>query len=294
MIISASRRTDVPAFFGHWFIRRLEEGYVIVRNPMNHSHVRQIELSPDLVDCIVFWTKNPEPFLRYLPQLDAMGYTYYFQFTLNPYPRAVEGGLPALFTRIDTFKRLARHVGPKRVVWRYDPIILGDKLTLQWHMEQFWALASELQGSTERCVFSFVDFYRKTLRNTKHLNLRPITEEEMHVLGRFIGEVGQERGMVVSTCCEELDLSSYGITKGSCIHKALVEELTGKSCGAPRDRNQRAGCGCAASVDIGAYNTCLHQCAYCYANASAKAVQDNVVKHDPRSPVLINGSHGHE
>ncbi len=168
MIVSASRRTDVPAFFGGWFMKRLQEGYVMVRNPLNRSHVRRVELTPDQVDCIVFWTKNPTPFLRYLPELDAMGYTYYFQYTLNPYPKQIEGGLPAQRDRISAFQVLADHVGPNRVVWRYDPIILTDSLTIAWHLAQFAELARELKDYTRRCVISFVDTYQKTRHNTKH------------------------------------------------------------------------------------------------------------------------------
>lgn len=286
-IISASRRTDVPAFFGEWFMRRLQEGYVVVRNPMNHRHIRRVELAPDKVSGIVFWTKNPKPFLKYLPQLDAMGYVYYFQFTLNPYSKEIEGGLPALTERVETFQHLAERLGPKRVVWRYDPIILGSGLTVEWHMAQYSSLAQKLQGCTERCVISFLDFYTKTLRSTRHLGLRPITSDEMHACGRFIGDVAKAHGIAVYACCEAVDLTAYAISRASCIDADLIAEIAGVPVEAPRDQGQRPGCGCASSIDVGVYNTCLHQCAYCYANTSAKAVRENARRHDPNSPLLI-------
>jgi len=287
MIISASRRTDVPAFFGEWFVRRLEDGYVVVRNPMNHSQIRRVDLTPQQVECIVFWTKDPEPFLAHLPRLDAMGYTYYFQYTLNPYPADIEGGLPALSRRTASFKRLAEHVGPKRVVWRYDPIIFAPNITLEWHQEHYGCLAEQLKGYSERCVISFVDFYQKTLRNTKHLGLRPPVAEERDSLCRFIGEAGRASGFTVSACCEDASLAEYGISRASCVDAGLIAEITGRSCPVPRDRNQRPGCGCAQSIDVGVYNTCSHLCAYCYANTSSKAVRQNILRHDPHSPVLI-------
>ena len=288
VIVSASRRTDVPAFFGGWFMKRLQEGYVMVRNPLNRSHVRRVELTPDQVDCIVFWTKNPTPFLRYLPELDAMGYTYYFQYTLNPYPKQIEGGLPAQRDRISAFQVLADHVGPNRVVWRYDPIILTDSLTIAWHLAQFAELARELKDYTRRCVISFVDTYQKTRHNTKHLGMRLISVEDMHALGRGMGGTARSCGLEVTACCEAVDLQQYGITRASCIDANLVAEITGAALQIPRDRHQRSGCSCAASIDIGAYNTCLHQCTYCYANTSARAVQENLGRHRLTSAFLID------
>lgn len=286
MIVSASRRTDIPAFYATWLLNRLRDGFAYVRNPFRYRQISKVTLDPEVVDCIVFWTKNPTPLLPYLTAIEEMGYRFYFQFTLTPYDQAIERNVPDKALLIRTFQELAERIGPRRVVWRYDPIILSPELSMEKHVELFAQLAVELKGSCERCVISFLDFYAKTRRNTKGLQLLPISEEDMQALGRALAAVAQAQQIQVFTCSEEVDLNQWGVAHGKCIDDGLIEGIVGRPIPAKKDKGQRVGCGCVESVDLGAYNTCLHQCLYCYANADHLAAAANWAEHDPASPLL--------
>lgn len=287
MIISASRRTDIPALYGEWLINRIREGFVYVRNPFNYKQVSKINLDPDVVDCIVFWTKNPEPLFPYLQEIDDLGYQYYFQFTLTPYDDEIEKNLPPKKSLVDTFIKLAELIGSKHVIWRYDPILLTEDISLSYHRENFFNLASKLQGSTERCVISFLDSYAKTKRNTKNLELQIITEEDMKTLGRELATIGIDYDLQMFTCAESVDLSQFGIKKGKCIDDELIESIINSPLQVRKDKNQRQECGCVKSIDIGAYNSCIHNCLYCYANESFTSIASNRKKHNKVSPFLV-------
>lgn len=283
MILSASRRTDLPAFYSEWFFRRLREGYACVRNPRNPRQVSRIPLSPDVVDGIVFWTKDPRPMLGRLGELRE--YPYYFQFTLSPYGSDLEPGLPSKReVLLPAFRELARRLGPERVVWRYDPILLSRRYSLQAHGELFGEFARYLRGSTQKCVISFLDFYRNTEKNLRGQGLLPLGGEEMLELGARLSEAARENGMSLEACSEPLDLSALGIGRARCIDAELLSRISGRRLEAPKDKNQRRGCGCAESVDLGAYDTCRHGCLYCYANHSRKLLSEMV--HDPSSSLL--------
>jgi len=287
MIISASRRTDIPAFYTEWFMQRLRAGYACVRNPMNYRQVSRVSLTPDVVDCIVFWTKNPGPLLARLDEVDALGYKYYFHYTLNSYGPEIEPHLPPLAERVAMFKELTRRLGKEAVVWRYDPILLTDSVTKEYHAEQFIQFAQQLAGSTERCVISFVDLYEKTQRNMKNIALREADEDTMReIAGQFV-LIADKYGIEVQSCSEAIDLSASGVRPGKCIDGGLIEKIIGCGLNIGKDKNQREECGCVESVDIGAYNTCRLGCVYCYANFSGKAVEANCRKHDPNSELLI-------
>lgn len=285
MIVSASRRTDIPAFYSDWFLGRLRQGFVCVRNPMNPSQVSRIPLSPETTDCIVFWTKNPAPMFDRLPEIRNLGYESYVQFTLTPYGPQIERHLPDKARLIDTFRRLSRASGKERVVWRYDPVVLNDALTPEWHFRAFAALCDSLAEYTEECVFSFVDRYAKIGRRTAGL-VRDIAPAEMDRVAAGFFEITRRHGLRLSACAEQKDFSAFGIGRASCIDAGRIERLTGCALRAEKDRNQRPECGCAESVDIGAYNTCRHGCLYCYALAGDEAVRRACALHDPRSPLL--------
>ena len=287
MIISASRRTDIPAFYSEWFMNRLIEGYVLTRNPMNHSQVSKIILSPDVIDCIVFWTKDPKNILDKLPVIDDLGYQYYFQFTLTPYSQEIESFLRKKEEIIDTFIKLSEKKGKNKVLWRYDPIILNKDLTIKFHLEHFQYLCSKLSGFTGICNISFVDIYSKLGKAVKNNMLREITMEEMIKLASGFAKIGKSYGIELRACCERVDLSAYGVRQASCIDKTIIEEINGCSLEVKADTNQRMGCGCVQSIDIGAYNTCKNGCIYCYANYSYPAVVNNCLKHNPRADILI-------
>ena len=285
MIVSASRRTDIPAFYSDWLLNRVREGYVMVRNPRNAHSVSRIDLAPDVVDAIVLWTKNPE---RLATKLDLLSqYTYYFQFTITPYGQQFEPNVPNKDKVIDLFRSLSRRIGPEKVIWRYDPIIFTNELDLSFHRESFGRMARMLRGYTRRCVISFLDLYKKCERKLLAIPLRDIAASDMLEVTQSIVDVARRHSIEVVTCAEDVDLTAYGVRQGKCIDDKLISELTGKRILASKDRFQRPECGCVASIDIGAYNTCPHGCLYCYANFDANRVKRNLSMHDPSSPLLF-------
>lgn len=287
MIISASRRTDIPTYYSDWFFNRIKEGYVCVRNPMNMHQISKILLSPDVVDGIVFWTKNPIPMMSRLDELND--YMYYFQFTMNSYGTDIEANIPNKNdVIIPAFRGLSKKIGAERVIWRYDPILLTSKYTIDYHVNYFSEIAKRLSGYTNKCVISFVDLYRNTMSNTKDLGLLPLTSKEMFELAARLVEIANKNNLIVESCAEKINLEQFGITHGHCIDCGLLEQLLGCKLDLDKDKNQREECGCVASIDIGMYNTCKNGCKYCYANFSSKTALKNSGIHDSNSP-LISG-----
>ena len=295
MILSVSRRTDIPNYYADWFYNRMKEGFLYVRNPINFHQVSRIELSPALVDCIVFWTKNPEPMMARLHELSD--YMYYFQFTLTGYGRDIEPNVPHKKDKmIPVFQRLSEMIGSSRVVWRYDPIFFNDVYTEEYHLRAFEQIADALAGYTRRCVISFVDTYAKNKAAMRELRVRePIPEDgqedggsiqNLRVFASRLSEITHRHGMEIATCAEKIDLSDCGIAHSSCIDKALVEEITGYAINVGKDKNQRAECGCVESTEVGTYHTCLNGCKYCYANDSWERAKRNFKEYDAESPLL--------
>ena len=285
MIISCSRRTDIPAFYSDWFFNRVREGHVLVRNPMNSIQLRNISLAPADVDCIVFWTKNPALMLDRLHLLKD--YNYYFQFTLTPYGKDIEPHLPPKPQIIDTFLRLSDKIGEKRIIWRYDPILLSDTVRMEYHIEHFARMAERLSGHTEKCIISFIDMYRHLQNKTAHFSVKPLDEFEMRTLAEKIVQIANDNKIRIETCAEKIELADLGIGHGRCIDDRLIAELTGVNRKIVKDKSQRKLCGCVASVDIGEYNTCRHLCSYCYANSNQKKLEKNHALYHSKSPLLI-------
>lgn len=285
MIISASRRTDIPNYYSEWFFNRLKEGYVYVRNPMNIHQISKIPLDKSIIDGIVFWTKNPQPMLERIEELD--GYVYYFQFTLNAYSSDIEPNVPSKKdVVIPTFQKLSKKIGKEKVIWRYDPIILNNKYTIDYHIKYFSLLAEKLCDYTEKCTISFVDLYRNTQNNIKPLEIIiPTTQQKQQLLYEF-DKIAKEKGIYIDTCAEDIDLGNLNIKSACCIDKNRFERIGSYKLSLGKDKNQRTECGCIESIDIGSYNTCKNGCLYCYANYSKKTVETNCFKHDPKSPLL--------
>lgn len=285
MILSASRRTDIPNYYSEWFLNRIREGFLYVRNPINAHQISRINLSPEIVDCIVFWTKNPGKMMERLDEF--RDYSYYFQFTLTGYGKDVEPGLPdKRKVLIPMFRELAGMLGKKRVVWRYDPILLSSRYTPEYHLKAFEEIAESLAGYTERVVISFVDLYTKTRRNTAKLEIKTASDEEWFRLAAQFVKIAESRQIVVESCAEAIDLSEAGVRHGSCIDRRLIEEIIGCRLKVEKDKTQRKECGCFESVEVGSYNTCLNGCKYCYANFSDGQVKANVAQYDVNSPLL--------
>jgi hypothetical protein len=261
-IISASRRTDIPAFHSEWFMHRLREGFVEVKNPYNPDQVSKISLLPDEVLAIVFWSKHPAPLIEHLANIEKMGHRFYFQFTLNDYPQVLEPNLPPLPDRVAGFIDLSDRIGPRRVVWRYDPVIISNRTDTNYHRRAFENLCHTLGPHTRRVVVSLIDFYNKTRQN-----LRPL-EKKGYVFdtdAADLADMARGDSLEIFTCAQKRDYSDMGISPGRCVDGELIESLWGISGPWKKDPSQRKHCRCTHSRDIGAYNTCRHACPYCYA-----------------------------
>ncbi|MEZ8082412.1 DUF1848 domain-containing protein [Enterovibrio norvegicus] len=297
MIISASRRTDIPAFYTPWFMNRIREGFLLTRNPFNAHQIRRVSLSPEDVDVIVFWTRNPRMLMEHLDELDQLGYCYYFQYTITGYPKELENSVPRPHRAIETFIKLSDRIGADKVIWRYDPILLSNILDINEHKRLFNKIASMLYGKTRKVVISFSDFYKKTERNLDKVNglqYYDITKSPsmLNELVSHMVTTAKKYGMSIETCAEEVDTSNLKVNHGKCIDDILIDELFGISLSSVKDSGQREACGCIKSIDIGSYNTCLHECSYCYATFNKQMVMNNKSKHDPNSPFLIGGIEG--
>ncbi len=268
-------------------MNRIRAGYALSRNPMNSAHLSRIPLTPDVIDCIVFWTKDAQNMLHYLPELDRPGYKYCFLFTLTPYGRDIEPGLRDKADIESTFIELSKLIGKERVVWRYDPVILNGTLDIAYHKAHFERLCDSLAGYTNSVIISFVDMYPKL----KTSLVREVTDDEIAELSAFIGKTAKEHNLLISACCENADLTRFGIKRTGCINKAWIEAVCGYRLDIPQDKNQRKGCGCVQSIDIGTYNTCPAGCVYCYANNGSAAAHKRHSLHDPESGLLYGSIH---
>ena len=260
----------------------MQEGYVLVRNPYNARMFSRVPLTPDVVDGMVLWTKNFTPML---PYLDALGdIPYYVQYTVTPYGKDIEPGLPE--DKIGAFLHTAERIGRKRLVWRYDPIILTDNYTPEWHIAQFARMAEAMASSCRRCVISFVDMYRSTARNMVGTPMKTITQQDMRAIAKAFSRIAADYALPLATCCEAIDLAEYGIAHNACIDRKILEELAGCPLNLQRAKGQRETCGCMQSTDIGLYGTCTNGCRYCYANDSDAAARKVAAQHDPHSLLL--------
>ena len=285
MILSVSRRTDIPAFYMDWLEKRFREGFVLVRNPLNYHRVSRVPINPGVIDCIVFWTKDPSKFTK---RIDTFkDYHYYFQISITPYSNVFERSVPATSDAIKSFINLSKMIGKKRVIWRYDPIMLTSEVDITAHISYFESMADKLAGFTDKCIISFIDIYPGKRGRMSSLGIREPDEAQMHEIGRDFSRIAASHGLRLETCCEKVDLSDYSIGHGKCIDDVLISELVGDKLMIPADKNQRQGCGCAKSIDIGAYNSCPHDCVYCYANYSNTILKNNLSNHRSDSPLLI-------
>lgn len=296
MIISASRRTDIPAFYARWFMNRIRAGYCTVPNPFNPQQVTRISLLPADVDAIVFWTRNPRPLLGHLDELDSRGYRYYFLHTLLHNPRWLDQAGPAFPAALDTLRRLADRIGPQRVIWRYDPIVLTTQTDTQFHVNSFGEIAEALRGSTQRAVISVMTPYHKVRRRLEALERATgvrlthtdgQADDEIGALVRQMQQIAAANDMALTSCADEMGLARYGIEAGKCIDNGLLRAVFDLDVPAVKDSGQRAACGCIPSRDIGMYDSCLFGCVYCYATSRFERARENYRQHDPESPSLI-------
>lgn len=283
MIINTGQRTDIPAFYAEWLANRLKEGFVCVRNPYHPNQVSRYRLDPSVVDVIGFCTKNPSPMFPYMDLLKDYG--QYWFVTITPYGRDIEPNVPDKHRLLDDFKRLSDIVGLNAIGWRYDPIFISERYTMDYHVRAFEQISSALDGYTETVVISFIDLYPKVRRNFPEA--RAVTKEQQMVLGKALIRIASDHGMTVKLCAEGDELAPFGADCGGCMRISDYEKAIGRRLSAPMRKGARAECACYLACDIGAYSTCKHLCRYCYANAESEKVLAQSRLHDPASPFLI-------
>lgn len=286
MIINTGSRTDIPAYFSEWFYNRIKEGFVLVRNPYYPEQVTKFRLSPEVVDIICFCTKNPEPMLGRLSELDI--FSQFWFVTITPYGKEIEPGVPEKERVLDAFCRLAEKNGKRATGWRYDPIFLTDKYTLSFHIDSFEKMARRLSGYTESCVVSFIDLYEKTKRNFP--GVAEVRRTEREILVKEFVSIGEQYGIKICLCCEDKALERFGADASGCMTRTVLERAAGFALDVPKGKAAaREQCECLLGSDIGVYNTCGHGCIYCYANYDMRTVAANRRCHNVHSPFLIGG-----
>lgn len=283
MILFVSGRCDIPAFYMPWFMRRLQEGYVDVRNPFDPHQISRILLRKDQIDAILFCTKNPLPLL---PHIDEIPFPSLYHVTLTPYHEDIEPALPLKSEILQGIQALSTRVGKQRVLWRYDPILLSERYTTAYHTRAFAAMCEKLAEYVDRVIISFIDMYKNTRAHKQMMKLCELQEKDVHTLAHAFGAIGKQYHLQIQTCAEAYDLRAYGIMQGHCIDRAELEALCGYALHG-KAQGVRKNCGCMESADIGDYNCCAHRCRYCYANFDEGAIAQRIRLHDPQSSLLL-------
>ena len=283
MILNTGSRTDIPAFYNDWFYNRIKEGYVLSRNPYYPTQITKYLLKPEIIDLIVFCTKNPLPMLDRISLLSAFD-TFWF-VTITPYGKEIEPCVPPKEAVIRYFQKLSGLIGKKRISWRYDPIFITDKYSVEYHIEQYRQMAEALSGYTDQCVVSFIDLYEKTKRN--FYGIRSVPNKEQEKLIDAFSEIAKENSLQIHLCCEKTSLVRENVDADGCMSKGVLEKALGCKLNVPQKKMAREECSCLLGADIGAYNTCGHGCLYCYANYDKGTVIKNRKLHHVLSPLLI-------
>ena len=283
MILNTGSRTDIPAFYSEWFMNRIREGFVMVRNPYYPKLVTRYEIDPSVTDVIVFCTKNPEPMLKHLEELKT--FRLYWNVTITPYGKEIEENVPDKREVMDSMIRLAETVGIDKVAWRYDPIFLSNRYSKEYHLMIFEKMCAYLKGHCATVIISFIDLYEKTKRNFP--DVKEVSKEDQCFLTEQFVKIASCYGMRIKTCHENEILERYGADVSGCLSIQTLEKAIGETIHPGTVNYARQGCKCLLGNDIGAYNSCLHFCRYCYANYDKSLVLQNAKKHDPQSPLLI-------
>ncbi len=275
MIISASRRTDIPSLHTKWFLNRLKEKYVITQNPISKNNFYKIPLNKNIVDIIVFWSKNPN--IDFLKEVRDLGYKFYLHFTITPYDKNIERNIPNKKLLIRNFQTISKLFGKEKIIWRYDPIILNDDFNANYHINNFKNFADSLNGYTDECIFSFVQIYSKIKNNIKNIN-----DNDKIILIENIKEISEKNNIKLKSCSQDFDnITNIRVEKSACIDKERIQKILGYSIKEKKDKSQRKLCNCIESIDIGMYNTCTNGCIYCYANSK------NILKdYDANNEIL--------
>ena len=284
MILNTGCRTDIPAYYGEWFYNRIREGFVLARNPYRPEQVLKYRLDPAVVDALCFCTKNPQPMLSRLGELNA--FRQFWFVTVTPYGREIEPSVPEKARVLESVRQLSAWVGERAVGWRYDPVFITERYSLEYHLRSFERMSAALSGYVNSCVVSFIDLYEKTRRNFPQA--KAVSPDEQKRLIQAFVEIGRKHRISIRTCCENADLAQYGADVSGCMTRAVLEKALDCRLNVPKSKKSpRAECECLLGADIGMYNTCPHGCVYCYANYDRRTVEQNFQQHDPHSPLLI-------
>lgn len=293
-VISASRRTDIPAFYCDWLMNRVRTGFARWRNP--YSGVPgEVSLRRGDVAAVVFWSKNYTPLLQHLPELDSLGWGMCFQFTITGLPKVFEPEVPPAESMVECARLLAERYTPEAVLWRYDPILISSVTDVQYHIARFRELASALEGVTRRCYFSFPNLYARVVRNIQALKAKlgiecfEIPLRQRMETAAELAQIAAEYGIEMYSCCGEYLVGGM-IKKAHCVDGPLLRRLFPDRIGRIRERPTRKECGCYESVDIGVYDTCPHGCVYCYANMNKETASARHQAHDPAADTLAGDS----
>lgn len=284
MIINVGGRTDIVNYYTPWLLNRLEEGYAYSRNPYSKDDVYKLSLKPEDVGCLLFCSKNYNPILEYIGEINEK-YHILCQYTITAYGRDVEPNVPSIDESIETLKELSDIIGKNRIMLRYDPILLTEKYTVERHLETFDYMAREIAPYIYRCIFSFVDMYKKVEENMSEII--PFTADDKETLLKGIGETSGKYGLYTQICACRENYEKYNIHTSSCVTAEILEHANGVTYKNVKAKGMREGCRCIPSRDIGAYNTCFSDCKYCYANRRPEIAKRNIKRHDEKSPLLI-------
>ncbi len=284
MILNTGGRSDTVQYYTDWLLKRFEEGYVLSRNPLFPNKVNRYELTPDKVDCVVFCSKNYKPILPRLHEITERFHTY-FHYTITAYGKDIEPGVPSIDKSIETLIQLSKQVGKQRVAWRYDPVLLTKGYTIEHHLQTFERMAKVLAPYIDRCIFSFVEMYKKLKVNMPELI--PLTAQDMETLAEGLGTIAGKYGIYIQTCGTNGDFTRWGIHSSGCMTLDILGGANGIVFKDLKHKGTRQGCHCIESRDIGAYDTCLNGCKYCYANKNPHKAFENYKLHNPMSPLLL-------
>lgn len=282
MIQNTGGRTDTVNYFSEWLLNRFAAGYAYSRNPFHPDVVNRIDLNPETIDVVEFCSKNYRPILSRLHEITER-FNCHFHYTITAYDKDIEPNVPGIDESIETLRDLSAQVGKEKIIWRYDPVLLTGKYTIERHFATFDYMAGRIAPYVSRCVFSFVVWYKKL-----HLpELQPISGLQKELIAKGLGEMAAKRHLYIQTCGTKESYEQYGIHHSGCMTRAVYEHSLGLHFKKVAERGNRPGCRCMESRGLGDYNTCLNGCRYCYANYDHEKARENYRLHDPESPLMI-------
>lgn len=284
MILNTGGRTDTVQYYSEWLLNRFREGYVLSRNPLFPNVINRIELSPDTIDVVVFCSKDYAPILDRLHEISDR-FKCYYHYTITAYDTDIEPNVPSIEQSVETLKQLSAQVGKEKVAWRYDPVLLTEKYTIEKHFETFDYMARELSPYVDRCIFSFVEMYKKLAVNMPEL--QPISNDNKLLLVKGLGAIAKQYGLYLQTCAAKDDYLQFGVHHSGCMTTEIFSRALGLDFKHQAHKGNRIGCACMESRGLGDYNSCPNGCRYCYANKDHAKAAENYRRHDPKSPLLL-------